>query len=166
MRCVGGALADKVDRGRGVTGAAHQAVGAVEDVDLLIFGHVQVATQQPGAEGRAYAIVFEVIDVEPTRSEVGAVCFILLDRHGRRAAQRVLDAVEVEIIQLFAGQTGDALGGFLGRKAQSRGGAVERLLVAVRRNVALRTGLHVGLGQGQRVGKSGRCGGPYNGQQG
>jgi len=41
-------------------------------------------------------------DIKAAGGEAGTVRFILLDGHRRRTAQRILDAVEVEIIQLLA----------------------------------------------------------------
>ncbi len=60
----GGPLADEVDRRGGIAGAAHQAIGPVQDVHLLVFRQILVA-HQGGAPSRC--IVVWMMDVTSQR---------------------------------------------------------------------------------------------------
>ena len=115
------AFTHEVDRGRRVAGTTHQAIGAVQHVDLLVLGQVLITYQRAAYEGHARTVVFEGIDVETARSEFGTVGFGLLDGYRRCCAQCVLDTGDLEIVQRLAGDGCHALRGLLVGQAQFGG---------------------------------------------
>ncbi len=109
LEFVGRALAHEVDRRRGVAGAAHQTIGAMQYVYLLVFGHVDIADQKGLGERHAHAVVLESTDFEPAGGELGAIGFGLLNGDRGRRTQGILDAGDLEVVQLRAGDGGDCL---------------------------------------------------------
>ena len=147
---IGGAFAHKVDRGRGVAAAGHQAVGTVQNVHLLIRRRVDIAHQQPAVQWHPHAVVLEVGDVETAGCEVSTIGLDLLHVDPRSTVQHVADTVEFEVIQLLALDAGHALWSLPCGQVQPRGAGIRPGLITLRRVFTVAS--DAGGGQVQGVG--------------
>ncbi|MND99017.1 hypothetical protein D3C80_913930 [compost metagenome] len=128
----GRCLADQVDGGRGVAGAAQQAVGAAHDVDAFVQVHVQriAAATEIGAALGLQAINLPVADRVTTRAVVGAPTHLgLVGRYAWGGFQCLLDGVDVAVIHLLAGDGGNRLRCLPWCQCQASGaaGALDRI---------------------------------------
>ena len=123
----GRTLAHEVDGGGRVAAATHQTVGATQHLDTLERCEINGTILVAGRERNTHAVELEIGDVEAARGEVGTVGLDLLDSDAGGKFQHVVDAVELEVIDLGAGDGGDRLRGLprsqlqLGRRAAGRG---------------------------------------------
>ncbi|MNQ82978.1 hypothetical protein D3C85_980470 [compost metagenome] len=109
LRGGGRPLAHEVDGRRGVAGAGHQAVGAAHHLDALEGRGVDAAVEVAVDEGGTDAVVLEVGDVEAARGEVGTVGLHFLDGDARGVLERIVDAGQLEVVELGAGDGGHRL---------------------------------------------------------
>ena len=102
LQVFGRALAHHVDGGRGIAGAAHQAVGAAHHFDALVLGGIGFAVAVAIGGRHADTVDLEVGHIKAPGGVVGAVGLDTLNLDTGHGFQRVVQAVEAEILQLQA----------------------------------------------------------------
>jgi len=102
------ALAHQVDGGRRIAGAMQQAVGAAQDFDPLVDGHV-FGRGGAVAHHRRHAVLFEGFDLEAAREVGGGQVMVRLHRDAGGVAHDVVQALQVLLADLVRADHGDRL---------------------------------------------------------
>ena len=141
LELAGRFFADQVDRGRGLAGAREQAGGALDDIDAVIEGHVDLGCafiEYPVIQG-VDAVVLEVGNGIAAGGILHAFAVVGLGGHPGSIAQHIANALGGLIVHQLAGYYGDGLRGFAKRQRQFG------------RAVAGAGGIGMGVFGGQRV---------------
>ena len=117
-------LAHQVDGGRGIAGAVQQAVGAAQDLDALVDGHVFRRGGAVAHHGR-HAVLLEGFDLEAARVVAGGEVMVRLHRDAGGVPHDVVQGVQVLLADLFLADHGDRLG----RLAHAQGQLAQRRLL-------------------------------------
>ena len=100
LELAGRLFADQVDRGRGLAGAREQAGGALDDINPVIQGHVDLGRafiKHPVILG-VHTVVLEVGDGVAAGRILHAVAVVGLGRNTRRVTQYIADALDRLIV--------------------------------------------------------------------
>ena len=135
---------------------------------MVVDGGVDGARLYFKREGQADAVDLEGLDVEAARRIIDAVGFLRLHLNARHGLEQVVDVVELEILDLGAGDDADRLGRFAlrQREAHRRRLFLDRIIILPLGPLAGDDDLGIGRrGRGFGGGDSGGSGGD-DGQQG
>ncbi len=123
LELFGRPLADQVDGGRRVTGAGHQAGGALDDLHPVEGRHVGAggAVVVDPVVGGVDPVVLEVGDGHAAAGELPALAVVVLHADPGGPAQGVGDAGGALVVHLLAGDHRHRLRGFAQRQVEAGG---------------------------------------------
>ena len=147
LEVAGRFFANQVDRGRRLARAGQQAGSALDDIDAVIQGHIDLGRtfiEHAVIQG-VHPVVLKVGDGIAAGRVLHAVAVVGLGGNARRVAQYIADALCGLIVHQLAGDYCDGLRGFANRQRQFG------------RAVAGAGGIGMGVFGGQRIAQALAC---------